>query len=113
MVVVFKSLHLLFTEVGGTQAVLKPVMNCTWKDHVIGTKLVNIFESLHGRLIDEIPTIMRQLHLVVYDIIDRLIFSRSQKLLTMIFSLDQVTSLTFLVLHRVIIDVVTLVGSLR
>ena len=87
--VLFKGLHLLLTEVGRAETVLKPAMDSSREDHVVGAKLVDVLQSLHGWLIDESPAVVRELHLVIHDIIDRLIFSRCQKLFTVVFSLDQ------------------------
>ena len=86
--VLFKGLHLLLTEVGRAETVLKPVMDSSREDHVVGAKLVNVLESLHGWLIDESPAVVRQLNLIIHNIIDRLIFSRCLKLFTVAFLLD-------------------------
>lgn len=55
-----KIVHHFTAQVSSTNAVLKSVVSCTRKHIVIWAKLVQVFESLHGRRVNKHPRVLRQ-----------------------------------------------------
>ena len=51
--------HHLVAEVSRSNTVLEPRMRRSREDCVVGPELVEVFEALHRRLVDEHPAVLR------------------------------------------------------
>ena len=77
-------------------------MDRTWEDHVVRAELVDVFESLHGRLINEAPAVVRESNLAVDDVIYSRVLSCCELLSLLL--LDEIAALGALVLHGAAVE---------
>jgi|LauGreDrversion4_2_1035121.scaffolds.fasta_scaffold312409_1 hypothetical protein len=65
LVLFLEIVHHFTTKVSSTNAVLESVVSGTREYIVVGAKLVQVFESLHGRTINKHPGVLRQINVSV------------------------------------------------
>ena len=65
-----QSFHLLIAEICCPQTMLESIMNGSWEHHIVRPKLVDVFEALHSRLINEEMAVLRQGNLIVDNVLN-------------------------------------------